>query len=158
MFREMRRFKQQISEEKCIELLKQEPRGILSVLGDEDYPYGVPMDFFYDEKEHGIYFHCARQGHKLDAISRHDKCTFCIYDQGFQKEGEWLLHIQSVIVFGRIHIVEDEGKRIEKVRAIGRKYYPEAAAVEEEIARGADCMCILKMKIEHMTGKLVKES
>ena len=49
MFREMRRFKQQIPNEECIEILKSEPRGVLSVLGDEGYPYGVPLDHWYSE-------------------------------------------------------------------------------------------------------------
>ena len=82
MFREMRRFKQQISTEKCVEILKNEPRGVLMVLGDDDYPYGIPIDFYYDEREKKIYFHSAKQGHKIDAINRHDKASFCVYDQG----------------------------------------------------------------------------
>lgn len=51
MFRQMRRFKQQVSQEKCIEILKSEPRGVLAVLGDDGYPYTIPLDFFYDEKD-----------------------------------------------------------------------------------------------------------
>ena len=73
MFRPMRRIKQQIPEEECIKILKEEPRGVLSVLGDDGYPYGVPIDHYYDEKTGRIYFHCAKEGHKLDAIRRCDK-------------------------------------------------------------------------------------
>lgn len=51
MFREMRRFKQQIPNEECIEILKNEPRGVLSVLGDDGYPYGVPLDHWYSESD-----------------------------------------------------------------------------------------------------------
>lgn len=67
MFREMRRFKQQISEEECIRILKEQPRGVLSMLGDDGYPYGIPLDYLYMEDGH-LYFHCAKEGHKLDAI------------------------------------------------------------------------------------------
>lgn len=68
MFREMRRFKQQISDEKCIQILKEQPRGVLSMIGDDGYPYGIPLDHWYSEKDKKLYFHCAKVGHKLDAI------------------------------------------------------------------------------------------
>lgn len=158
MFREMRRFKQQISTEKCIEMLKKEPRGVLSVLGDEDYPYGMPINFYYDEQDGKIYFHCAKQGHKVDSLNKHDKVSFCIYDQGYQEEGQWPLHINSVIAFGRIKMVEDYEKTVEKSRMLGLKYYPTAESVEEEIKRDVSRVQLLEMTIEHMTGKLVKES
>ena len=67
MFREMRRFKQQIPEAECIQILKEQPRGVLSMLGDDDYPYGIPMDHWHCEENGRLYFHCAKTGHKLDA-------------------------------------------------------------------------------------------
>ncbi len=158
MFREMRRFKQQISTEKCVEILKNEPRGVLMVLGDDDYPYGIPIDFYYDEREKKIYFHSAKQGHKIDAINRHDKASFCVYDQGYRKEGEWSLNINSVIAFGRLRLMEDQEKVIEKLRLLGLKYFPTAESVEEELERAASRVQMLELTIEHMTGKLVNES
>ena len=82
MFREMRRFKQQISKEECTEVLRNEPRGVLSVLGDDGYPYGIPMDHWYSETDGKLYFHCAKEGHKLDAIAKCDKAGYCVMDQG----------------------------------------------------------------------------
>ena len=61
MFREMRRFKQQIPNEKCIEILKSEKRGILSLIGDDGYPYGIPLSHYYDEKDGKLYFHGAKE-------------------------------------------------------------------------------------------------
>ena len=46
MFRDLRRIKQKLSHEECIELLKNEKRAVLSVLGDDDYPYGMPVNQF----------------------------------------------------------------------------------------------------------------
>ena len=68
MFRKMLRFKQQIPEEECIEILKKEPRGVLSVLGDDDYPYGMPINHFYCEEDGKLYFHTGMKGHRTDAI------------------------------------------------------------------------------------------
>ena len=97
MFRAMRRFKQQISEEECIRILKEQPRGVLSMLGDDGYPYGIPMNHLYMEDGH-LYFHGAKEGHKIDAIAKCDKVSFCVYDQGYRKDGEWALNINSVVV------------------------------------------------------------
>ena len=104
MFREIARIKQQLPREECIELLKNELRGVLSVLGDDDYPYGMPINHYYCPEDGKIYFHSGISGHKIDAIRRHDKASFCVFDQGYREEGEWALNIRSVIVFGRVEI------------------------------------------------------
>ena len=85
MFRKMLRFKQQIPEAECIKILKEEPRGVLSVLGDDDYPYGMPINHFYCEEDGKLYFHTGMKGHRTDAIRRHDKVSFCVYDSGFRR-------------------------------------------------------------------------
>ena len=107
MFREMLRKKQQLPEAECIDILKSQLRGVLSVLGDGDYPYGVPLNHYYNERDGKLYFHGGKQGHKIDAVRRHDKASFCVYDEGFRRDGEWALNIRSVIVFGRIEFIED---------------------------------------------------
>ena len=113
MFRELARIKQKLSQEESISILKQQPRGILSVIGDYGYPYGVPIDHWYNDADGWIYFHSGKQGHKVDAIRSCDKASFCIYDEGYRMPGDWALNIKSVIVFGRIHIIEDHRKAIE---------------------------------------------
>ena len=75
MFRPMRRWKQQLSDAECIAILEKEPRGILSVLGDDGYPYGIPMNHWYCEADGKLYFHGAKTGHKIDAISQ---CGFLL--------------------------------------------------------------------------------
>ena len=57
MFREMRRFKQQITTEECKKVLKEEKRAAFSVIGDDGYPYTIPINFYYDEADNIIYFH-----------------------------------------------------------------------------------------------------
>ena len=158
MFRPMRRFKQQISEEECIRILKEEPRGVLSVIGDDGYPYGVPIDHYYDEETGKIYFHGAKEGHKVDALKTCDKASLCVIDKGYQIPGEWPWHFHSVIVFGRVKEVTDPALRRRKLEELARKYYPTEEEVQEEIKKALDRVLFLEMSIEHMTGKLVKES
>ena len=154
MFREMRRHGQQLPESECAEILRREPRGVLAVLGDDGYPYTVPLDFVYDDGK--LYFHCAGEGHKLDAIRRCDKATFCVMDAGERRPGEWWLTFRSVIVFGRVRVLDDRAEVLERVRALGLKY---AAPdyVETELQRDGKRVECLELTVEHMTGKRVRE-
>lgn len=154
----MLRKKQHLPEDECLELLKREPRGVLSVLGDEGYPYGVPINHYYCEEDGRLYFHSGKTGHKIDAIRQMDKASFCVYDSGFRREGEWALNIRSVIVFGRIRPVEDQQEAIEIIRKLSYKYTSDGAYIEREIqTAGARTLC-LELIPEHITGKLVNES
>ena len=156
MFREMRRWKQALSEQACIEVLKQQPRGVMAVHGEDGYPYAFPMDYLYLDGK--LYFHCAKEGHKLDAIAADDKASFCVMDEGFRKEGDWALNIRSVIVFGKVRKLDDPSETLRLVRQLTLKYYPTPEAAEEEIEKAFARVQMLELSIDHMTGKLVNES
>ena len=158
MFRDMLRFKQALSEEDCIDILKRQPRGVLSVLGDDEYPYGMPINHFYCEDDGKLYFHGGKRGHKIDAIKRHDKVSFCVYDDGYRKEGDWALNIKSVIVFGRVAFVEDHDWAMEISRRLSRKFTQDEAYIAHEIERSGPGTLVFCLTPEHMTGKLVNES
>lgn len=158
MFRKMQRIKQQLSDAECISILKSEPRGILSVTGDNGYPYGMPMDHWYNEEDGHLYFHSGKTGHRTDSILKDDRCSFCVCDQGFRREGEWALNIRSVIVFGHIRIVEDHERAIDICRRLSFKYTSDSEYIESEIAKYASGMMCFELIPEHMTGKLVNEA
>lgn len=158
MFREMRRFKQQISEEECVRILREQPRGVLSMIGDDGYPYGIPLDHWYSEEDNKLYFHCAKVGHKIDAIAACDKVSYCVMDEGFRRDGEWALNIKSVVIFGRMRIVEDEEKKREICANLVRKFTDDEAYLQKELASAFGRVNCLELAIEHMTGKLVNES
>ena len=87
MERKMRRFKQQLSEADCLEVLETQPRGVLAVQGDDGYPYAMPMDFVYEDGR--IWFHGAKAGHRIDAVRRCGKVSFCVLGEGVQEENDW---------------------------------------------------------------------
>lgn len=154
-FRPMRRFKQQMTDEACIALLHKAPRGVLAVLGDGGYPYTVPLDFVYDGGK--IYFHCAKEGHKLDAIRACDKVSFCVLGEGVKEPDSWWYHFESVICFGRMHIVEDPARKNAHLRLLGTKYFPQDYDIEADMAQDGPNAFILELQIEHMSGKRVRE-
>ena len=158
MFREMLRKKQALSEDDCITVLKTQKRGVLAVLGDEDYPYALPINHYYNDEDGHIYFHGAKFGHRVDAVKRHDKVSFCVYDEGYRREGEWALNIKSVIVFGRLVPVEDEDKMIDICRRLSRKFTDDESYIENEIKRAGFRTLMYELIPEHMSGKLVNEA
>lgn len=158
MFRPLRRIKQQLTQEECISVLKNEVRGVLSVLGDNDYPYGLPINYWYNEDENKIYFHGSREGHKIDSILKHDKVSFCVYDKGIQVERKKGLDYKSVIVFGRIRPVEDFDKTIDICRKLSQQFDFGEDYIEEEIKKFAKFVLCLELTPEHICGKMVNES
>ena len=158
MFRELVRKNKQISTEDCIRVLKNETRGVLSVLGDDDYPYGMPMNHWYNEEDGKIYFHCGNGGHRLDALKKHDKVSFCVYDQGCRGEGEWAWKVKSVIVFGRMEVLNDMEKIVDITTKLSYKFTQDDAYIQKEIEQAARRTLLLQLTPEHICGKLVTEA
>ena len=156
MFRKLTRIKQQLSNEECVQILKNELRGVLAVLGDDDYPYALPINFYYSENDNKIYFHSGKKGHKLDAILKHDKVSFCVYDKGYHKDGHWSLNIKSVIVFGKIKIVDNWSENM--MISFCKRFTDDMPYIKNEIEHFADNTVVLELEIENMTGKIVNES
>ncbi|MBQ8351172.1 MAG: pyridoxamine 5'-phosphate oxidase family protein [Clostridia bacterium] len=158
MFRELARKKKKLSQEECVRLLTQEPRGVLSVQGDDGYPYGMPMNHFYHSEDGCLYFHCGKAGHRLDALRRSDKVSFCVCDQGYRQEGDWALTVKSVIVFGRITIIDDLDAVSRITAMLSRKFTQDEAYIQGEIEQFARNTLLLHLLPEHICGKVVVES
>ena len=157
MFRKLARIKQQLPQAECIDILKAEPRGVLSVLGDDGYPYGMPLNHYYCEADGKIYFHSGKTGHKVDAIMREKKVSFCVCDQGVHEDGDWALTFRSVIVFGKIEIVEDYDRIIEISRALSHKFTQDEAYIADEVEKhGKHTLCFALVP-EQICGKRVHE-
>ncbi len=158
VFRPMLRAKQEIPKEECVNLLVSEKRGVLSVLGDNGYPYGMPMDHWYCLEDGKLYFHGSKTGHKIDAIRRCDKASYCVIDDGYRQNGEWPLNFKSVIVFGRIEIIEDQKRVVEICRNLSYKFLSDEAYIQMEIKHSALRTLCFALTPEHISGKRVNES
>ena len=151
-FREMRRKRQQLPEEDCLAILKKATAGTLALLGDNDYPYAVPISFVFGNN--CLFFHSAVTGHKIDAINKHDKASFCIIDKDDIHGDEYTTYFRSVIAFGKIQIVSDASEKLYATKLLGRKYNPnQEEALQEEIEKAFSRMVIIRLDIEHLTGK-----
>ena len=153
MFREMRRKKQVLSTEECTRILQEGTSGVLALDGDDGYPYAVPLSYVLSGDK--IYFHCAKSGHKLDAIARNEKASFCVIGQDHVMPEKFTTCYKSVIVFGKIRIMDDDTEKRKAIEELAIRYAPNATQtrIQEEI----DCfwkpLCMLEMSIDHMSGK-----
>lgn len=151
MFRKMRRFKQMLSEEESAEILRKATSGVLALYGDDGYPYAVPISYVYLDGK--IIFHSAKNGHKIDAILQNNKASFCVVNKDQIVPEKYTTYFRSVIVFGKIRILEGEAKKA-AVDKLAEKYRPDYEEERrKEIEKGFPQLCIFELIIEHMTGK-----
>ena len=159
MFRELRRIKQKLKTDECIEILENEKRGVLSVIGDEGYPYCIPINHFYNRNENKLYFHGAKEGHKIDSIKKNDKVCFCVYNSGVPStSGKLGLDYKSVVVFGRAKFINDFEKSMDICRKISSKFDFGKEYTEKEIKQFGKFVLCFEIEIEHISGKTVNES
>ncbi|MBQ3509846.1 MAG: pyridoxamine 5'-phosphate oxidase family protein [Peptococcaceae bacterium] len=150
--REMRRSRQLLSQEDCETILKDNTSGVLSVYGEDGYPYGVPLSYVYADGK--LYFHSAQTGHKIDAVRKNNKASFTIIAQDNIVPEEYTTYFRSVIVFGRVRILENDAEKRAAIETLAEKYMPDLKEGRlQEIEKEFSRLCMLELTIDHMTGK-----
>ncbi|MBQ3282018.1 MAG: pyridoxamine 5'-phosphate oxidase family protein [Eubacterium sp.] len=183
-FRKMRRAAQELDHEACLDMIRRATSGVLSVVGDEGYPYGVPMSFVYVESDQNLYvnvtgsessrsdeatgtkndegsfdgrfyFHCAKTGHKIDAIRACDKACFTIIDRDDVVADEFTTYFKSVVAFGRVRILETPEEIMPAIQLLAGRYSPDESEEKKarEIEKEMPALAMLEFTVEHMTGK-----
>ncbi len=155
MFRQMRRFKQELTKEECYKVLEENKRGVLSLSGS-DYPYGVPLSYYF--KDDTIYFHGAKEGFKLDCIKNNPKACFTVINESKKEEDSWIRYFDSIIAFGDIEIVGNKEECYKICRDIGLHFTDDEEHINKELEGGIDRVTCLKFKIVHVSGKHIKET
>lgn len=153
MFREMRRKKKILSEEEAIRILNKGTSGVLALSGDDGYPYALPISYVYADSR--LYFHSAKTGHKIDAIQKCRKASFCVVEQDLVVPEKYTTFYRSVIAFGSILILEEESEIQNAIELLAVKYHPTDTETGRQavIRRDYDRLCMIEMTIEHLSGK-----
>ena len=150
--RKMRRFKQLLDNERCKEILNRNTSGVLALLGDDGYPYSVPLSYHLINNQ--LVFHGAKNGHKIDAMKNYDKASFCVIDQDQIVPEKYTTYFRSVICFGKMEIIEDDTLKKELVSKLAGKYRPDFIEErDKEIDREFRQLCVFVLNIDQMTGK-----
>ncbi len=157
MFKEIKRVKQVLPNDECVKILEETPRGVLSINGDDGYPYGMPLNHYYDKEENRLYFHGGKFGYKMDCLYKDNRCSYAVMKEVGVHENGWAILFESVIVFGKIHFVEDVDMIASISRKLSHKFTLDDGYIEEEIRKSLDRTAMFYIEIEHMTGKKVTE-
>ena len=157
MFREMRRKGQLLNDADVVRILDEEKSGVLALAGDGGYPYAVPLSYVYDDGR--IFFHGAKSGHKVDAVRRCPKASFCVVAADDVVPKEYTTYFKSVIVFGKIRIIEDPEEAMGAVLKLAAKYNPSDSEQgrKEAVMKEWRQLCMMELTVEHMTGKAARE-
>lgn len=151
-FKEMRRKRQQLTEEESIALLRHATSGVLSLVNKNGYPYGVPISYVYADKK--LFFHSAISGQKIDAIHHADKASFTVICKDEIHPETFTTHFRSVVCFGRVRIINDAEKALDALRLLGERYNPgDKQALDDEINKSGNHVAVIEFDIEHLTGK-----
>lgn len=156
MFRKMRRSKQELPADEALRLLEAGSSGVLALLGDGGWPYAVPLSYAYAAGK--LYFHCARAGHKLDAVRNEPRASFCVVAQDHVVPEKYTTHYRSVIAFGRVRILEDGDEKRRGIELLAERFAPDDSAGHRRrvVDSEWDNFCVLEFDIEHITGKEAK--
>lgn len=156
MFRDMRRKNQQLTKTECEQILNSCTSGVLAVSGDGGYPYAVPLSYVYTDGK--LYFHCAKSGHKLDAVEACSKASFCVISKDDILPEKYTTLYKSVIVFGKIKVLKTVDEMSEPIMTLTRKYVEgDDEGIAKEFETFKKNMYMLQLDIEHMSGKQCKE-
>ena len=135
------------------EILARSTAGVLSLLDENGYTYGVPMSYLL--RGNTIYFHCATVGAKLDALRHHNKVSFTVIDQDRVIPEEYTTQYRSVIVFGTARLVTDTAELSGAIRDLAHRYAPGvvSACLEPDASGNYTDLAMIALDIDHMTGK-----
>lgn len=148
----MRRKGNVLSENDTLEILKNKTNGVLAVHGDNGYPYAVPMSYAYANQK--LYFHGAVSGHKLDAIGKNEKVSFCVVAADEIIPEEFNTLFRSAIAFGKIRVLEDPKEKMQALEHIVEKYSSKFKKEGLQYIEQEWEHCIaMEMTIEQLTGK-----
>lgn len=150
--REMRRSRQLLSQQDCEMILKENTSGVLSVYGEDGYPYGVPLSYVYADGK--LYFHSAKDGHKIDAVRNNNKVSFTVIAQDNIVAEEYTTYFQSVIAFGTARILEQDDEKRAAIEQLAEKYMPDLKEGRlQEIEKEFHRLCMIEVTIDSLTGK-----
>ena len=155
MFRTMRRFKQQLSDEEAKRVLTEGQTLVLALHGDDGYPYAVPLNYVYHDGK--VYVHCAKDGNKLDAVRCDTKATITVIERDDVVPEKLATYYRSVIAFGHARILEDDEEKRRAAEVLGLHYYNVPEAVQKEIETTWNALVCIEITIDHLTGKEARD-
>lgn len=147
----MRRKDREATQEEAFSLLAKGEYGVMATT-DGSIPYAVPLSYAY--QDNCIYFHCANEGHKLDNIQINQNVSFCVVGNTKVLPAHFSTVFESAIAFGKATVILERDEKIHALKLLIDKYSPEFQTQGMEyIHRAIDATTVVKIEIEHLSGK-----
>lgn len=153
----MRRARQALDEQSCIEILKRNKYGVLALNDPEGYPYQIPMNYAYADGV--LIFHCATVGHKVDLFEDDPRSSFCVVDY-HETRTELISSVyRSVVVTGNLVEIQDPVEKREALFSLSRACFEDITdvAIENEVEKVWNHVMTLKLIPTDICGKQAKE-
>jgi len=137
--------------DETLAILKHGEYGIVSSVGADGQPYGVPVSYVIHEN--CIDFHSATEGHKLTNFQACDRVSFCVVGKTCILPEKFSTEHESVIVFGKIS--ERTGMaKAKSLQALVAKYSPDfIESGDTYIAATLDRTRVFSISLDHISGK-----
>ncbi len=147
----VRRKDREIGRIEAIKILETAEYGVLSTVGSDGQPYGMPLSYVY--KGDALYFHCAIAGHKLDNIAHNSNVSFCAVGRTKVLPDSFGTEYESTVIFG--NAVEIQGaERDSALVWLLEKYCADYVTEGLKYIELKDkATKVIKMVIRHMSGK-----
>ncbi len=149
--KEVRRSDREITPQESINILDTAEYGILSTVGNDGQPYGVPLSYVH--KGEAIYFHCAINGHKLENIEHNAKVSFCVVGKTKVLPDKFGTEYESAVVFGRVSEVTGAERR-DALLWLLEKYCSDYLEEGKSYIEQKDKITkVFKIEIDRISGK-----
>jgi len=148
----MRRKDRETTKEEALAIADRSPWAVLSVTGENSDPYCIPISLVRDGD--WFYFHCAREGHKLDLLRAKPRVCISFVGNTEFPQNSFTVFYESAVVFGTAEEVNGNDEKIQGLRILCKRFTPgNMNAFDEEVNRLFGRTAVWKIHIDQITGK-----
>jgi uncharacterized protein len=147
----IRRKDREITTREAVEILDSAEYGVLSTVGKDGQPYGIPLNYVY--RNGSIYFHCTLIGQKLDNITENPRVSFCVVGKTKVLPDKFAVEYESAVAFGLASEVFGNERYNALVRLL-EKYCPDFMEEGKRYIELKDkATKVIKIEVSHVSGK-----
>jgi nitroimidazol reductase NimA-like FMN-containing flavoprotein (pyridoxamine 5'-phosphate oxidase superfamily) len=156
----LRRVDRKIEDERTLKRLLAHQQYLTLSMADGSEPYAVPLGYVYDEAVDTVYFHCAKEGKKVEFLRKNPR-VWCVVtlDEGVQ-EGACVNLYASAMFSGRVEWVTDAEEKKRVMNLFAEKLSRDSEGVKQRLKAlfgGSEAaltgVVFAKIKVEELSGK-----
>ena len=143
-----------LSEEDTLALLQEAEHGVLATVNQKGQPCTTALNHIYVDGV--LYFHSGPRGEKLDNIRANTEVSYFITGIADVIYDQFTTAFSSVVVNGVMQVIDDPEEKLIALTSLVDRFSSEIIpkdVIYDFIAKGVDCVEMLRLTPEHITGK-----